>query len=211
LGVTGPDDRVIRFGVFELNVPAGEFRKNGVRLKLADQPFRILHHLVSHPGEVVTREELRKLLWGEDTFVDFDHGLNASINRLREALGDSAATPRYIETVPRRGYRFIGGLREPLAKAVAPVLRKEKFSVWRWTGIASIVLLTVAGGAWWGRSRTLTATPQLIMRPLTADAGLTTVPVLSNDGRVSIPRQSRGPYGVSRSKRLGGVANAAPC
>ncbi|MCC7464539.1 MAG: winged helix-turn-helix domain-containing protein, partial [Gammaproteobacteria bacterium] len=92
---TGSRERVIRFGVFELNPDVAELRKSGIRLKLAEQPFRILHHLVCRPGEIATREELRNLLWSEDTFVDFDHGLNAAINKIREALGDSAATPRY--------------------------------------------------------------------------------------------------------------------
>ena len=99
--------RVVRFGVFEVDLQAGELRKSGVKIKLQEQPFQILAMLLERPGEVVTREELRERLWPADTFVDFDHGLNTAINKLREALGDSAETPCFIETLPRRGYRFI--------------------------------------------------------------------------------------------------------
>lgn len=98
--------RVARFGVFEVNLRAGELRKHGLKIKLQDQPFQILAMLLAQPGEVVTREELRQKLWPADTFVDFDHGLNNAIKRLREALGDSAESPRYVETLPRRGYRL---------------------------------------------------------------------------------------------------------
>src|SRR5262245_52133098 len=105
---SGP--QVIRFGTFELDVRGGELRKQGVRIKLQEQPLRILEILIAHPGELVTREELRSRLWPSNSFVDFDHGLNKAINKLREALSDSADTPRYIETVPKRGYRFTGEL-----------------------------------------------------------------------------------------------------
>ena len=97
-----------RFGPYEAGLRAGELRKHGVRIKLQEQPFQVLTALLERSGEVVTREELHQRLWPADTFVDFDHGLNAAIARLREALCDSAATPRYIETIPRRGYRFLG-------------------------------------------------------------------------------------------------------
>src|SRR5919109_2509741 len=96
-----------RFGSFELDLYTGELRKNGVRLRLQEQPFQILAMLLERPGELITREELRQKLWPADTFVDFDHGLNTAVNKLREVLADSAASPRYIETLPRRGYRFI--------------------------------------------------------------------------------------------------------
>jgi DNA-binding winged helix-turn-helix (wHTH) protein/TolB-like protein len=98
---------VVRFGIFEADFRAGELRKAGVRVKLHDQPFQVLAMLLDRPGELVTRDEIRKRLWPGDTFVDFDHGLNNAVGRLREALGDSADTPRFIETLPRRGYRFI--------------------------------------------------------------------------------------------------------
>jgi TolB-like protein/DNA-binding winged helix-turn-helix (wHTH) protein len=99
--------RAVRFGLFGLDLRASELRKNGVKIKLQEQPFRILVSLLRQPGEVVTREELRRELWASDTFVDFDHSLNAAIKRLRDALDDSAENPRFIETLPRHGYRFI--------------------------------------------------------------------------------------------------------
>jgi DNA-binding winged helix-turn-helix (wHTH) protein/TolB-like protein len=99
--------RVVRFGTFEADFRARELRKAGVRIKLHDQPFQVLAMLLDRPGELVTREEIRKQLWPGDTFIDFDHGLNNAVGRLREALGDSADTPRFIETLPRKGYRFI--------------------------------------------------------------------------------------------------------
>src|SRR6266705_1311737 len=98
---------ILRFGVFEVDVRAGELRKQGVRIKLQEQPFHVLTVLLQRPGEVVTREELRSENWSADTFVDFDNSLNTAINKLREALGDSADNPRFIETLPRRGYRFL--------------------------------------------------------------------------------------------------------
>ena len=99
--------KIARFGVFELDLAAGELRKNGAKLRLQDQPFQVLALLLERAGDVVTREELRQKLWPADTFVDFDHSLNTAVNKLRESLGDSASSPRYIETLARRGYRFI--------------------------------------------------------------------------------------------------------
>ena len=99
--------RNVRFGVFEVDIEAGELRKHGLRLKLSEQPFQILTMLLARPGEIVSREFLRERLWPSDTFVDFDHGLNNAVMRLREVLGDSSEHPRFIETLPRRGYRFI--------------------------------------------------------------------------------------------------------
>ncbi len=104
---TAGSSQVACFGAFKVDLRAGELLKNGRRIRLQEQPFQILAMLLEHPGEVVTREELRLRLWPADTFVDFDHGLNNAINRLREALSDSADSPRYIETLSRRGYRFI--------------------------------------------------------------------------------------------------------
>ena len=101
---------IFRFGPFEAKIDAQELSKNGTRVKLRGQPFSILELLLSHAGEVVTREEIRQKLWPADTFVDFDHGLNTSIKKLRQAIGDSATEPRYIETVPRLGYRFIAAV-----------------------------------------------------------------------------------------------------
>ncbi len=99
--------RVVRFGDFEANLRSGELRRNGLKIKLADQSFQVLATLLENPGEVATRDELKQKLWAEDTFVDFEGGLNSAIKRLRDALGDSAEAPRFIETLSRRGYRFI--------------------------------------------------------------------------------------------------------
>src|SRR5690349_18514842 len=101
----------LRFGVFEVDLRAGELRKHGLRVRLQEQPFQVLAMLLEHVGEVVTREELQKKLWSADTFVDFDHGLNKAINKIREALGDSAESPRFVETLARRGYRFLADVR----------------------------------------------------------------------------------------------------
>jgi len=108
MGGVRPSEGGIRFGVFELNFTTGELHKQGAKIKLQEQPFQVIQILLEKPGEIVTREEIRQKIWPSDTFVDFDHGLYNAIKRLREALGDDAESPKYIETVPRRGYRFIG-------------------------------------------------------------------------------------------------------
>ena len=105
-----PSRGAVRFGVFEVDLRAGELRKQGVKIKLQEQPFHLLQMLLEHPGEIVTREELRGRIWPADTFVDFDQGLNNAIKRLRESLSDSPENPRFIETIPRHGYRFIANL-----------------------------------------------------------------------------------------------------
>jgi cholera toxin transcriptional activator len=99
--------RIFRFGVFEADVHSGELRKSGVRLRLQEQPFQVLLLLLERPGEVVTREEIRQRLWPADTFVDFDHSLNTIISKIRDTLGDSALNPRFVETLAKRGYRFL--------------------------------------------------------------------------------------------------------
>src|SRR5215471_18388196 len=99
-----------KFDEFEADLKAAELRRNGARLKLQLQPFQVLVALLQRPGDVVTREELRLRLWPQDTFVDFDHSLNTAIAKLRDVLGDSAASPRYVETIAKRGYRFLGSV-----------------------------------------------------------------------------------------------------
>lgn len=108
---SGASGRVVYFGIFEADLATGELRKGGVKIRLQEQPFQILAALVERPGEVVAREELRTRIWKDDTFVDFDHSLNTAINKLRDALDDSAANPRFVETLARRGYRFIAPVR----------------------------------------------------------------------------------------------------
>src|SRR6266852_3893163 len=119
---------VRRFGAFEVNLQSGELRKNGMRLRLSGQPFQILAVLVERPGEVVTREELQSRLWPADTFVDFDHGLNNAVARIREVLDDSSDTPRYVETIPRRGYRFIASLADVRPATVPASAAESKIS-----------------------------------------------------------------------------------
>jgi len=115
--------QVIAFDQFEADLRTGELRRNGSRLRIQEKPFQILAILSQRPGELVTREELRSRLWPADTFVDFDHGLNTAVNKLREALRDSASDPRYVQTIPRRGYRWLYPVTvvEPSAKDPASV------------------------------------------------------------------------------------------
>ncbi len=119
----------IRFGIFEVDLEAGELRKRGLRIKLREQPLQVLALLLEKPGQVVTREVLRNKLWPGGTFVDFEHGLNKAINRLREALGDEAGSPRFIETLPRRGYRFIAAIENPRVSRPAEPGRQPSIAV----------------------------------------------------------------------------------
>ena len=121
-----PVGGTLRFSVFEVDMRSGELRKRGVRVPLQQQPFRILIRLVDRPGEVVTRAELHQELWPTDTYVDFEQGINGAVKRLREALGDSAETPRFIETLPKRGYRFIAPI-----DAATPQRRRSRVSLTR--------------------------------------------------------------------------------
>src|SRR6266568_8897687 len=118
--VPGGSRRQVYFGEFQLDLDTAELRNNGNKSSLVGQPLQILTELLERPGELVTRQELKKKLWPDDTFVDFDQSLNKAVNRLREALGDSAEHPRFVETLPRRGYRFIGTI-EPTEQPVEPV------------------------------------------------------------------------------------------
>jgi DNA-binding winged helix-turn-helix (wHTH) protein len=152
---------ILRFGVFEVDLRSGELRKQGVRVKLQDQPFQVLRRLLQHPGELVTRDELRAKIWPADTFVDFDNSLNAAINKLREALGDSADSARFIETLPRRGYRFIAPVssndQKPLAAgAAAPPLRARNIalSVALFFVAATVVILGMVWRSRQGRKLT---------------------------------------------------------
>jgi len=147
MAASSPSARRLRFDVFELDVRAGELRKHGVRLRLQGQPLQVLSALLKRAGDVVTLEELRAEIWAADTFVDFDHSLHNAIARLREVLGDSADRPRYIETLPRRGYRFIarvdaGDLPAP-SGAVAPVPTADLAGYLRLTKSHAFLLTTV--------------------------------------------------------------------
>src|SRR5215510_209640 len=107
MGQSADAPRILSFGSFEVDVSSGELRRQGLKVRLQDQPFRLLVLLLDRAGDVVTREKVRETLWPADTYVDFDHSLNTAVRKLREALGDSAEAPRYVETIARRGYRFI--------------------------------------------------------------------------------------------------------
>src|SRR5438445_2996151 len=113
----------VRFGSFEVNPRTGELRKQGIRIKLHEKPFQLLLALLEHPGEVVTRNELQERLWPQDTFVEFENGLNNAISRLRETLGDTADNPHFIETIPRRGYRFLAEVSQSLPTSRTAVSR----------------------------------------------------------------------------------------
>ena len=116
---------VARFGPYEVDVRSGELRKFGIRIRLGEQPLQILLFLLEHPGEVVTREELRTRLWSFDIHVDFDHSLNSAVQRLRESLSDTAEKAHWIETVPRRGYRFVGKVEWAGSTETAPPAAKD--------------------------------------------------------------------------------------
>ncbi|HSB15572.1 MAG TPA: winged helix-turn-helix domain-containing protein, partial [Bryobacteraceae bacterium] len=187
----GRSARAIRFGVFEVDLQAGELRKNGLKIRIQEQPLQILAVLIERPGDVVTREDLRQRLWPTDTFVDFDHSLNTAVNKLREALGDSADSPRYVETLPRRGYRFVAPLEllgEDLAEPAPgqpepPPTRTRRLLPWE--RIAFIAGLAVAVGIivtmWLSRRGTVSEAP--VQRFTFAPEGGATTPVISPDGK----------------------------
>ena len=146
--MTTKSSSIYRFGIFEVDIRSGELRKNGTKLRIQEQSLQVLALLLAHPGEPVTRDELRNQLWPADTFVDFDHSINAAIKRLREALSDEAENPRFIETLPRRGYRFIAPVNRPFDDApvtsIRPKSRRAIVCMFAFLG----ALGTIAGAAW---------------------------------------------------------------
>ena len=190
----------LAFGPFELDSAGGELRRNGVRVRLSGQPFRILLVLLARPGELVSREQLREEVWTGDTFVDFEHGLNAAMNKLRRALGDAAENPRYIETQPGRGYRFIGTL-EHRHSAPVPVVASTQVAEspirenlpgqgrvrlwWRlgwWLAATVACLVSLALG--WRLHNPSPAPPLWKLTQLTNDAALSQDPAISPDGKL---------------------------
>src|SRR5579864_4552453 len=168
---------VVRFGVYEFAPDTQELRKSGIRIRLEGQPLAILQMLLGRPGELVTREELQKKLWPTDTFVDFEHSLNAAVKRLRAALNDSANQPRYVETLARRGYRFIALLNAAdsetgvVASVVAPtpavaqtpsIVRGRRV----WLIAIGVLTLTVGGWGWWQWRHRLSAPAVQVIRSL---------------------------------------------
>src|SRR5437016_14292617 len=149
--------RIARFGIFEVDLQARELRKAGLKIRLHYQPFQVLIALIERPGEVVTREELRKRIWPGGTFVDFDSGLNTAVNRLREALGDSAENPRFVETLSRRGYRFLAPVEDRANKEAAGIEENSPGAVeraeqpalarrsrWRWQLLPWALVVTLS-------------------------------------------------------------------
>ena len=212
----------IRFGAHELDVAGMELRKNGVRIRLQDQPFLVLSALVAKPGEVVTREELKDRVWASDTFVDFDQSLNKAVNRLREVLNDAASQPRYIETVRRRGYRFVAHVQDVGPPAEAPPVasvadsrsaiptipplpgRATRNQKWLVSGLAAALVLLAGSGGWlWLHSRPAKTT----LRPLTRLTynGVSVAPSSSPDGKLlAYQSMSGGPNPDIWVQQIGG-------
>ena len=186
--------RVVRFDVFEVDLQAGELRKETRKVKLQEQPFRVLSSVLERPGELVTRQELCQKLWPADTFVDFDHGLNSAVARLRDALSDSAEQPKFIETVPKRGYRFIASLNrdpspEPRESVLAPRPHLSIATrVWIGVGAALFVLVSaiVLGLSY---PKTLSSAK---VGASSRNSGFASAPVYSPDGKQVVFRQNEG-------------------
>lgn len=170
-GLNGNLAGVVRFGVYEVDPQAGELRRNGVKIKLQEQPFQLLTILLERPGEVISREEMQRRLWPADTFVDFDHSLNAAVKRLRDALQDSADNPRFVETLSRRGYRFVA----PVAGAVASGQKAETtpqprpLDIARWVA-GAVLLVGACIVVFWHVGHSTSAGPALRERRLTANS-----------------------------------------
>ena len=147
MGSTGARAVLVRFGPFELDLQGEQLRRNGARIRMQQQPFQLLATLVESPGEIVTREELRERLWPDGTFVDFEHGLNTAVKKIRLALHDSTDHPRYVETVRGRGYRFLAPVTrieahgaEAAGPTVGPASRSRKL----WLAVAGVTVVVVA-------------------------------------------------------------------
>jgi DNA-binding winged helix-turn-helix (wHTH) protein len=173
-----------------MDLSAAELCKRGRKVALQEQPFQVLALLLRRPGDAVTREELQQALWPSDTFVEFDQGLNKAIQKIRQALGDSPDNPRFIETLPRKGYRFIApverlapeGAGVPVAAGAGSRVERRNRGL-LWVLAAGLVVITGAGVAWWWLPRP-SGTPQLALTQLTTDTGLTYQPALSPDGKL---------------------------
>lgn len=206
MGLSGRSNGAVRFGVFEIDLRNGELRKQGVRLRLQEQPFKVLAALLDQPGEVVSREQLVQRLWPDGTFVDFDRGLNAAVTRLRQVLADSAESPRYIETVARRGYRLLVPVQEVHEPGAPPPSDGRRYSVkGRW--IATYAMLILIGAV---VSLTLLRTPaEPKLEQITRDPGLATDPALSPDGKLLAYASDRGGQNLNLwVKQLNGEGHA---
>jgi DNA-binding winged helix-turn-helix (wHTH) protein/Tol biopolymer transport system component len=189
---TTQNARVMQFGVFEVDLQAGELHKSGLKIKLQEQPFQILAFLLEHPGQVVTREELQQRLWPADTFVDFDHSLNSAVKKLRQALGDDSDNPRFVETLPRRGYRFLAPLTGavPASDRLAEVspLAKPKIGrklVYYGLAILGAVIVTVGVLALWKTVFRTPGTPKVVrFTALTSDGEAKLGPLVTDGSRI---------------------------
>ncbi len=192
----------LAFGPFEADIAAEELTREGVRIRLSGQPFQILRVLLARPGELVTREQLREQIWKDGTFVDFEHGLNAAMNKLRRVLGDSAENPRYVETIPGRGYRFIGTLTQgsrstvetlirPAVQDILPVRHRTKLWVWALTAGVTVIAFVLG---WRMHSGQNSAAPWKVTR-LTSDPGLSNSPAISRDGGMVVYSSNRNTEG----------------
>ena len=194
-GLNGNLAGVVRFGVYEVDPYSGELRRNGVKVKLQEQPFQVLAMLLERPGEVISREDLQRRLWPADTYVDFDHSLNAAIKRLRDALRDSADNPRFVETLARRGYRFVA----PVAgvgsskKAAAAESKPRPSYIARWAGVTLVLVVACISVGWHIGHRT--AVP-VAPREVRLTANSVDVPVyratISPDGKLLAYTDPRG-------------------
>jgi Tol biopolymer transport system component/DNA-binding winged helix-turn-helix (wHTH) protein len=178
--------QIVRFGVFEADLQTGELHKNGVKVPLQGQPFQVFAILVEHSGELVTREALRQQVWPEDTFVDFEQALNTAIAKIRLALGDEADNPRFVETLPRRGYRFIGPVAKPISQSVPPVAPKgwfERLARRRWLVASTTLVILLSGiGIWRSSKHRADALPPIEVVPLVGLPGFEYSPAFSPDG-----------------------------
>jgi DNA-binding winged helix-turn-helix (wHTH) protein/TolB-like protein len=192
----------IRFGPFEADVDAGRLRRDGAQVPIQDLPFRLLAALLERPGEVLTRAELSTRLWGSDTFVDAAAGLNTAVAKLREALGDQAEQPIYIETVPKRGYRFVGIID---TATTTPVLVVQPFrGAWLWIAVAVMIVAVIAIGAV-GAYRLRAGRPQTRVAVILFD---------NETGRPEVSRLSQGltdatVFALTADPKLAVIGNAA--
>ena len=182
-------DGLVRFGPFELEVRTGELRKHGIKLKLQEQPLRIMLMLIEHPGALVTREEICRSLWPDGTSVDFDRSINVAVTRLRQVLGDSAESPKFVETVSRRGYRFVASALEipptlvnPIAVVEGVPRTKARSSGRLWAGLSLALLITIAGGSWLIRRKGGELNGEMRIIPFTSYPGSEADPSFSPDG-----------------------------